>query len=594
MASNTFQSPLQKAVVTWLAANPGTTIAALAADAGIDKGDLSKITRGLKGSLNMESASRLAKSMSTTVEGLLSGEAGPAPAAAAPHAVRVETTAVVAVTRIIALKDIDPSKDNPRKTFDDETLKELAASIAEQGLLQPIVVRPVGKRFEIVAGERRFRALKLNKAAEALCVVREGDDDATTRALRIVENLQREDISAAEEADGLLALHQIDPKKWNATAIGRAIGRSDRFVGQRLDIARNLAPAWREKLVKGTLKVEVARALAAWPQKLQTKVHVYDHTSAADVQRQLEDHVVPASHAAFDHKLYTGEVIHDGKRKFFAGKAMFDKLQATAAKDLADKLDKDFPGAAVVKSLNGWVWADTGLPLYQYDTKREAKAKKKGLTKADVTALVVISGHKVVVYKGVLKAALFEQKVEKSKAERDLERRDQDERQAHKDAQKAVNDFRDDLQARLPQHPETVRRLIIYALLGRLRDLNFESDPQEFMSPWAEELKGIIAFDGDSWDYFDPPVKGEDRLWAWLAGKPIDEVDRMLARLIGYELAVNRYAQPNAVREAVYASIGATLPAALAKSIDDEADEEDEDFDDDSDEQETAAEEAAA
>jgi ParB/RepB/Spo0J family partition protein len=596
---NKFQSPLQKAVVSWLAAHPETTIAGLAQLAGIDKGDLSKITRGLKGSLNMEPAGRLAKAMGTTVEGLLSGEpeaAAAAPAGAPPNAVRVETTEVASGTRVIALKDIEPSADNPRKTFDEESLKELAASIAEQGLLQPIVVRPVGKRFEIIAGERRFRALKLNKTAEALCVVREGDDDGTTKALRIIENLQREDISPAEEADALLALHEVDPKKWNATAIGRAIGRSDRFVGQRLDIARNLAPGWRKRLVEGTLKIELARALAAWPQKLQTKVHVYDHTTAAHIQRELENHVIPAGHAAFDHKLYTGEIVSDGKRKFFADAESFDKLQAVAAEAKADKLAEEWPGAAVVKSLNGWVWADNGEPIRQWADKREAKSRRKGLAKDDVTALVTIENRKVVVYKGVLKAALYAKKAEKTKAERTEERERQDEKQAHKNSQRAVQAFREDLQARMAGHPGLVKRLIVYATMGNLGDLVFEDDPGEFMGPWKEQLAGIVEFDGERWDFYDAPDTGEDRLWTWLCAQPDDQIELMLARLVGLELGVNHWTRPNAVRAAVYASIGATLPADLAKSIEDEnEDDEDlEDLVDESDEQEPAAQEAAA
>lgn len=265
--TNTFKSPLQKAVVSWLADHPDMSRKALATAAEIDQGDMSRICGGTKPSLNMDSAVRLAKAMGTTVEALLDGTTTPSDVGA--NAVRIEPTTLEVGTRLIPLKMIDPSPDNPRKVFDEEKLKQLAASIAEQGLLQPLVVRPKEERFELIAGERRLRALWLNKADNALCLFRQGDDDGNAQALRIIENLQRTDVSPLEEADAFHTLNQLNPEKWTATAIGKAIGMSDRFVAQRLAMARNLDSDLKAKLAAGELKVEVARVLAGAPIKLQ-------------------------------------------------------------------------------------------------------------------------------------------------------------------------------------------------------------------------------------------------------------------------------------------------------------------------------------
>ena len=101
---------------------------------------------------------------------------------------------------------IDPKRDQPRKYFDKEALEELAASIAEHGLLQPILVREYGEgRYQIIAGERRFRASKLAGLTEIPALVVE-KDDATAAQLALIENIQREDLNPLEEAMAYKAL----------------------------------------------------------------------------------------------------------------------------------------------------------------------------------------------------------------------------------------------------------------------------------------------------------------------------------------------------------------------------------------------------
>jgi ParB family chromosome partitioning protein len=108
--------------------------------------------------------------------------------------------------RLIPVEDIDPNPNQPRQAMGD--LSELVASVREKGILEPILVRPVGSRFQIIAGERRYRAAQEVGLDEVPCVVRDSSD-AETMELALIENLQRKDLSAFEEADALKVLADL-------------------------------------------------------------------------------------------------------------------------------------------------------------------------------------------------------------------------------------------------------------------------------------------------------------------------------------------------------------------------------------------------
>jgi ParB family chromosome partitioning protein len=103
--------------------------------------------------------------------------------------------------REIEIARIRPNPQQPRSSFDEESLDELAESIAERGVLQPILLRPVDGGYEIIAGERRWRAAQRARLHSIPAIVRE-IDDATTAELALIENIQREDLNAIEEAEG--------------------------------------------------------------------------------------------------------------------------------------------------------------------------------------------------------------------------------------------------------------------------------------------------------------------------------------------------------------------------------------------------------
>ena len=165
--------------------------------------------------------------------------------------------------RTLALDAIVPNPLQPRREFKEEELAELMASIRENGLLQPLVVRPDpdarGERYQLVAGERRFRALSRLKWTEAPAVVRDVDD-RTLLVLALVENLQREALGPLEEAQGFQAL--AEDFGLTQAEIAEAVGKNRATVANTLRLLR-LPPSIRRLLEGGELTMGHARALLA-------------------------------------------------------------------------------------------------------------------------------------------------------------------------------------------------------------------------------------------------------------------------------------------------------------------------------------------
>ncbi len=161
----------------------------------------------------------------------------------------------------VALDDLRPGRYQPRNHMADEGLAELADSIREQGVLQPLVVRPApagpGARYEIVAGERRWRAARLAGLAAVPVVVRELDDQAAL-AVALIENLQREDLNPLEQAQSLARL----ASEFGLTheQVAKAVGRSRASVSNLLRLL-DLEDEVKELLAAGTIDMGHARAL---------------------------------------------------------------------------------------------------------------------------------------------------------------------------------------------------------------------------------------------------------------------------------------------------------------------------------------------
>ncbi len=164
--------------------------------------------------------------------------------------------------RNLGIDELTPGKYQPRSHMGEEALRELADSIRAQGVMQPILVRPIeAGRYEIVAGERRWRAARMAGLATVPVLVKEiADQHALAAAL--VENIQREDLSPLEEAAGIQRLVQ----EFGLThqAIAETLGRSRAGVTNLLRLLE-LAPPVRELLAQGRLDMGHARALLALP-----------------------------------------------------------------------------------------------------------------------------------------------------------------------------------------------------------------------------------------------------------------------------------------------------------------------------------------
>jgi len=166
----------------------------------------------------------------------------------------------------VSLSSIKPSKANPRRRIDDAALAELAANIATHGVLQPILVRPVtGNDFQIVCGERRWRASKIaGKGTIPARIVTLSDAEALEFA--VIENLQREDVHELDQANGFKALMQQDPNLYTVETIAAKVGRSVSFIYQRLKLAE-LTPSVQKAFYEGKLTaghaIEIARLQSA-------------------------------------------------------------------------------------------------------------------------------------------------------------------------------------------------------------------------------------------------------------------------------------------------------------------------------------------
>ncbi len=165
--------------------------------------------------------------------------------------------------REIAVGRITPNPFQPRKNFDGASLAELQASIAEHGLLVPIIVRERGDGYELVAGERRWRACAALQMAGIPAIVRRSDDRDSLE-VAIVENLQREDLNPLEEAAGFVQL--IDEHDYTQEQVAHRLGRSRPAIANALRLL-SLPEAVKAMLVDGRITAGHARALLAAPEE---------------------------------------------------------------------------------------------------------------------------------------------------------------------------------------------------------------------------------------------------------------------------------------------------------------------------------------
>lgn len=184
----------------------------------------------------------------------------------------------------LRLSEIEPNRNQPRTSFDEEALSELAESIEKHGLIQPIVVRPTaGGAYQIVAGERRWRACRMAGLTEVPVVIKELDDQKYFE-IALIENLQREDLNAVEEAQGYKTL--VDTYGLTQEQAAESVGKSRSAVTNALRLL-NLDDGSLEALKNGEITAGHARALLA-VDDMAIRVQMLAAAKAGASVRELE------------------------------------------------------------------------------------------------------------------------------------------------------------------------------------------------------------------------------------------------------------------------------------------------------------------
>ena len=170
--------------------------------------------------------------------------------------------------RMLPVRLIDPNRKQPRRSFDEQALADLAQSIRAVGVLQPIIVAPNGDRFTIIAGERRYRASRLAELEEIPAIVRDWDEQTRLEAA-LIENLQRDDLNPIEEAMGVRRL--MDEAGLTQEKVAERLGKSRPAVANLLRLL-TLPDMVRQMLVDGKLSAGHARALVTVDRKRQIQL----------------------------------------------------------------------------------------------------------------------------------------------------------------------------------------------------------------------------------------------------------------------------------------------------------------------------------
>ena len=226
--------------------------------------------------------------------------------------------------KTLKITEVEPNRDQPRKTFKQESLEELAESIKTYGIIQPIVVSKRDGYYGIVAGERRWRAAKLAGLEEIPAIIRQDDDEQTNREIALIENIQREDLNPYDKALGIRSL--MDKYGMTQEEVSKKIGKSRSSISNTVRIL-NLAPDVIELVKEGKLTEGHCKALAAiTDEKRQYETAVRMIERGESVRQAEQKHLRTKKEKRLDPKYkYLYDDIEDKFQGFFGTKVKLDQ-----------------------------------------------------------------------------------------------------------------------------------------------------------------------------------------------------------------------------------------------------------------------------
>lgn len=207
--------------------------------------------------------------------------------------------------RMLPVSSLVPHPDQPRRHFDEDKLEELAQSLKQRGLIQPIVVRPSGHNYQIVAGERRWRAAQRARLHEVPVIVRDFDD-AQTMEIALVENIQRQDLNAIEEAEAYARL--IREYGHSQEALGKLVHKSRSHIANLLRLL-DLPEGVREMVVVGDIDMGHARALIGAPEAEKLAREVATKGLSVRETEKLARHAKPGSRRKADPRIRDADIM---------------------------------------------------------------------------------------------------------------------------------------------------------------------------------------------------------------------------------------------------------------------------------------------
>ena len=221
----------------------------------------------------------------------------------------------------LKITEIEPNRDQPRKIFDQESLEELAESIKEYGLIQPIVVTPKDGYYSIVAGERRWRASKIAGIKEIPAIIRE-DNKRVNTEISLIENMQREDLNPYEKALGIKTL--IDSYGLSQEDVAKKLGKGRSTIANWVRVL-NLEPRVLEMAKEGKITEGHCKALLAITDpeaQYQTAIHLLERGSTVRQVEKKAKRKETREEQQRNHVLYKS--IEDNFQSFFGTKVKLD------------------------------------------------------------------------------------------------------------------------------------------------------------------------------------------------------------------------------------------------------------------------------